>query len=84
MAVMRRLRAHAAPDLHHVALGLAGAAEQLDGVLAGGTADQLVVAADELRVAVGVDVAVEHEDRDLGVDRLLDDAGEAGRIPSAR
>ncbi len=78
--VVRRLGAHAAPDLDHVARRLAGAAQHLDGIFAGGAADQLVVAADELRVLVGLDVAVEHEDRDLGIDRLLHHAGQAGRF----
>ena len=59
---------------------LPGAAERLDRPLAGRPADQHVVAADELGVAVGLDVAVEHEDRDAGVDRLLDHAGEARRF----
>ena len=80
MTVVRGLRAHAAPDLDDVARCLARAAEQFDGIFAGRAADQLVVAADELRVLVGFDVAVEHEDRDLGVDRLLHDAGQAGQF----
>ena len=63
---------------------LPGPPSSFDGIFAGRPADQHVVAADELRVLVGIDVAVEHEDRDLGIDRLLDDAGQAGRIPSAR
>ena len=50
MAVMCRLGAHAAPDLDDIAGGLALAAEQFDGVFTGSAADQLVVAADELRV----------------------------------
>ena len=57
-----------------------GAAERLHRPLAGRPADQHVVAADELGVAVGLDVAVEHEDRDAGVDRLLDHAGQARRL----
>ena len=47
-------------------------------MLAGGLADDDIVAADELRIAIGLDIAIEHDDRDLGIDRLLDDAGEAG------
>src|SRR5262245_21499759 len=80
MAVMRRLGAEAAPDLDDIAGRLALAAEEAHGILAGLAADQLVVAADELGVAVGVDVAVEHYDGDLRIDRLLDDAGQARRL----
>ena len=80
VAVMSGLRAHAAPDLDDIALRLAGAAEQLHRIFAGGLADEHIVAADELGDALGVDVAVEHDHRNLGVDRLFDDAGQAGRF----
>ena len=40
-------------------------------------ADQRIVAADELGDPLGVDVAVEHDHGNLGVDRLLDHAGQA-------
>jgi hypothetical protein len=55
---------------HAVALGLSWAAQQLYRVFAGGLGDDHVVAADELRALVGVDVAVEDDDRQPGLDRL--------------
>ena len=61
----------ATPDLDHIALGVARPAQQLDRILAGSTADTLVVATDELGDAVGIDVAVEDDDRNAGIDRLL-------------
>src|SRR3954451_19708345 len=80
VAVVRRLGAGIAPDLDHVALRLARPTQQLHRVLARSTPDQHVVAADEAGVAVGVDVAIEHDHRDLGVDRLLDHAGQPRRL----
>ena len=47
---------------------------------AGSLADGDVVAADELGVAVGIDVAVEDEDRDAGLDGVQDHAGETGQF----
>ena len=74
VAVVCGLRAHAAPDFDDIALGLAGPAEQLDRVFAGGPSDQRIVAADELGDPFGVDVAVENDHGNLRVDRLLDHA----------
>ena len=80
MAIVGRRRAHAAPDLDDIARRLARSAEQLHCVFAGSFADQRVVAADELGDALGVDIAVEHDHRDLCVDRLLHHAGEARQL----
>ena len=78
--VVRRLRPHAAPDLHDVAGRLARAAQRLDRPLPGRPPDQHVVAADELRIAVRLHVPVEHEDRDARIDRLLHHAGQPRRL----
>ena len=78
--IMSRLGAHAAPDLDDIARRLARAAEQLDRMLAGRPADCGIVAADELGDPLGVDVAVQHNDRNFGIDRLLDNAGQSRRL----
>ena len=64
------------PNFDDIAGRLAGAAEQLHRIFAGRPANQRVVPADELGDPLGVDVAVEHDDRNFGVDRLFDHAGQ--------
>jgi len=78
--IMSGLGAHSTPNLDDVADCLAGPTEQLHGVFTGSFTDCNIVAADELGDALGVDVAVEHDHGNLGVDRLLDHAGQARRF----
>ena len=78
VAIMRRLCSHAAPDLDDVALRLPGAAEKFNGIFARRPTNQFIIAADELDVFVGLHVTIQHENRDLCVDCLLDDTRQAG------
>ena len=78
--VVGRLGPHAAPDFDDIALCLARAAEQFHCVFASGATDRQIVAADELGDPLGVDIAVEHDHRDLGIKGFLAHARQSCRF----
>src|ERR1700724_3131480 len=75
VSIVSGLRSHSTPQLDNIAFRSSWSAEQLDRVFASRFADYHVIAADELRVLVGIDVPVEDDHRNFCVNSFEDDTG---------
>src|ERR1700760_2129083 len=78
MPIVGRLSPHPSPELNQVTFGGAGAAQKLNRVLPSSLADDHVITTNEAGILIGVNIAVQNNNRNFLVDCFKNDSGETG------